>query len=255
MKVINTQPPEIQAPGVPSPLEQGLIGNGVDHDVVRGIGEVLTTFAKRQETVPLSLKAGIDQARADRAEMALEEAHIDYATGLMGPKKFWEDMDSYVRRLNDMSPDRRSIAILNCDLSGLKRVNDTYGRAMGDKYLKETAVALAKFTRTDDKWYRLGSRSDEISGVLHGVKPDKDGNYVQSIEAIEQKLVSEVRQHLIDAGLPVDELHLGILMAGDMLKVGETSQELFERVDDRLREKKNKAKENLPDKLKPDDRL
>lgn len=247
--------PEISAQGEPSPLVQGLVDNGVSPSVVQEIGAVLALFAERQEIVPMSIKAGIDQARAENAEAGLEKANIDYVTGLHGPKKFWEDLNSYAKRLNAESPDRRSVTVFFCDLDRLKKANDEYGHAMGDLYLKETALVLQEFTRPDDTWYRLGKRSDEIAGILHGIKPDKDGNYDENIEVVREKLVMAVRQRLINAGLPVMELHLGITIAGDMLKSDETAQELFERVDASLREQKRKSKELLPEHLKHDDRL
>lgn len=255
MTVTNTPVPEISAPEVLNPIEQGLINKGLIPKQVQDIGAVLALFSERQETVPMSIKAGINQARAEKAEQALENAEIDYVTGLKGPKKFWEDIDSYAKRLRGESPDRRSVAVFFCDLSGLKRLNDTYGNTKGDLYLKETALALQKFTRPDDSWYRLGDRSDELAGIIHGVKPDKKGLYDENIAIIVEKLVAKVRQHLFKAGLPVGELRLGILIAGDMLKPGETAQELFERVDAKLREKKSEVKKTLPDHLAYDNRL
>lgn len=238
-----------------APLEHGLINNGVDPNVVQGIGSVLTLFAERQEAVPLSIRAGANQISLAKAEDALNNAQIDRVTGLKGSRAFWEDLDSYAKRLSGEAPDNRSVTILIGDLSGLKAINDTEGLLTGDTYLRETAAELVEHSRPDDTWYRLGGRSDELVAILHGVKPDADGNYDETIEHISAKKAGQVDEHLKNVGLPVEERKLGILIAGGVLKPGMAPRELFEQVDGRLRLKKAENKAKLPKHLQHDDRL
>lgn len=247
--------PEIPAPGVQSSFEQGLINNGLDPELVQNIGAILAHFNERQETVPMSIKAGADQILLSKAEEGLENAHIDRVTGLRDSSAFWADMESYAKRLKGEAPDKRSVTILIGDLSGLKAMNDNDGLLAGDTYLRETTVALIEHSRPDDVWYRLGERSDEIVAILHGVKPDASGNYEETIQHISEKKEEQVSDHLTKVGLPVNERKLGILIAGGVLKPGMSPRELFEQVDEGLRLKKAENKAKLPKHLLYDDRM
>jgi len=255
MTISNIELVELPAPENHPGIEQGLAKNGLDPALISSIGGILTLFSERQKEAPLSISAGADEILKVRSQEALTSAHIDRVTGFKDGTSYWADIDSYAKRLVGENPDKRSVVLLMCDLAGLKRVNDNYGDLVGDKYLREVATALETKTRPDDTWYRLGKRSDEFVAILHGVKPDSDGNYEQAIEVIIGKLEEEVEQHLILAGLPVEEQKLGIVIAGGLLKPNIGVKELFEEVDSRLAVRKRLSRNELPEHLKYDSRL
>lgn len=58
----------------------------------------------------------------------------------------------------------RSLAVAFIDLDGLKRVNDTSGHAMGDRYIREIARLLSQVKRSSDEVCRMGG--DEFMMIL-----------------------------------------------------------------------------------------
>ncbi|MFO8041680.1 MAG: sensor domain-containing diguanylate cyclase [Alkalispirochaeta sp.] len=58
----------------------------------------------------------------------------------------------------------RSLAVAFIDLDGLKRVNDTSGHAMGDRFIQEVARLLGEVKRASDEVCRMGG--DEFMMIL-----------------------------------------------------------------------------------------
>ncbi|MDO8265365.1 MAG: GGDEF domain-containing protein [Candidatus Saccharibacteria bacterium] len=241
--------------GIVAEIEKGLTGNGADLATAIAVGSLLGVFSERQKVAPLSLQAAADQAGRIKAERDLENAHIDRVTGLKTDKSFWQDIKSYADRMVGENSERRSVFMFVLDLEGLKRTNDTCGRIEGDRYLRETAHTVDDETRKNDEWYRLGGGADEIVGILHSIRPDKDGSYDQVLEKKCQELAKKVRERLIEVGLPVEELHLGIKIVGGQLMPGQKPEDLFNELDAQIRAMKNEGRKKLPKHLAYDRRL
>lgn len=87
-----------------------------------------------------------------------------------------------LRRMEDMGSE--CFGVVNLDLNGLKRVNDTQGHEAGDRMLVEAAEALKKIFYFPDI-YRTGG--DEFIVLLPGIAQDKFEWKVERFRAAMQK--------------------------------------------------------------------
>lgn len=83
----------------------------------------------------------------------LEVSMTDHLTGLYN-RRFLEDYQLFA--LSSARREGHHMAVIMIDLNRFKAVNDTFGHAVGDKVLIETARILTKFTRTNEVIFRLG---------------------------------------------------------------------------------------------------
>lgn len=154
-----------------------------------------------------------------------------------------------LRRLGDRLADRRSrsgsVAILYCDLDGLKSVNDNLGHAAGDRLIQQSAERIRGCVRADDLvGHRRGADEasdgpdekdlvgrlggDEILVLLDGITD------VGHVVAIADKLVAAVSQpiDLVDedgavVGSMTTTVSVGIAVAVD----GDVTDSLVARAD------------------------
>ncbi|TFG82897.1 MAG: PAS domain S-box protein [Erysipelotrichales bacterium] len=85
-------------------------------------------------------------------------SYHDFLTGLYNRRFFEEE----VLRLN--TERNLPITIVMGDLNGLKLINDSFGHAVGDEYLKKAAKIIKETFRTDDIISRIGG--DEFAILL-----------------------------------------------------------------------------------------
>jgi diguanylate cyclase (GGDEF)-like protein len=113
-------------------------------------------------------------------------------------------------------------ALLLVDLDGFKQVNDTFGHAVGDECLKETAMRLARVCRDAELVARIGG--DEFA-VLAAAHLDRD-----AIERLAAEIVEIV-------GRPVDlcgrSFKIGASV-GIALAEGREPSDLFKQADTAL---------------------
>jgi diguanylate cyclase (GGDEF)-like protein len=102
-------------------------------------------------------------------------AFHDKLTGLLNRDGFYQQLDQI---LLDMPRDteKRSSAILFCDLDNFKLVNDTLGHDIGDMVLREVALRLVKSLRKSDYVFRLGG--DEFTVIIRHLKHDYESSNV-----------------------------------------------------------------------------
>jgi diguanylate cyclase (GGDEF)-like protein len=89
----------------------------------------------------------------------------DTLTDLYNREYFESQIEQY-DKYNDVS-----IAIVICDLDGLKITNDNYGHRTGDELIKETANLLKKFSNSETIIARIGG--DEFAIFLINSSPEK----------------------------------------------------------------------------------
>ena len=102
--------------------------------------------------------------RLERVRLYRELAETDPLTGLANRRKFTADFDR-LRRMATRYHQPLSFALL--DLDKFKRVNDTYGHAVGDVVLQRLGGLLSRHFRGEDLVARWGG--EEVALGLYGM--------------------------------------------------------------------------------------
>lgn len=124
----------------------------------------------------VSLFTDISQQKHDE-EMIWRQGNVDALTGLPNRRMFHQNLEQEIKK------SQRSglpFVLMFLDLDDFKEVNDSFGHAMGDMLLKQTAERLKLCVREFDSIARLGG--DEFTVVLSEVDNLKGADRV--IEAI-----------------------------------------------------------------------
>lgn len=89
----------------------------------------------------------------ENAAAAQYLAYFDSLTGLAKRSLFAERLHEMVRR---ESGPYRELAVVVFDIRGLNRINDTFGRHLGDKVLQEVAARLRAYAPADEQLGHFG---------------------------------------------------------------------------------------------------
>jgi diguanylate cyclase (GGDEF)-like protein/PAS domain S-box-containing protein len=92
----------------------------------------------------------------------------DPLTGLPNRTLFVDRLTTALRRGVRTS---QMVSVLFCDLDHFKKVNDTFGHAVGDAVLAEVATRLEQACRAEDTVARIGG--DEFVVLVEGIDPDE----------------------------------------------------------------------------------
>jgi diguanylate cyclase len=114
-------------------LEAGENGEGG----VAALVAITRAMAQRTKAVEQQLTAARDETRQLRVKLAEagEEARSDPLTGLPNRRAFEE-------RLAELEQGDTELSLGICDIDHFKRVNDSYGHAVGDRVIKAVAHTL-----------------------------------------------------------------------------------------------------------------
>jgi diguanylate cyclase (GGDEF)-like protein len=123
-----------------------------DHEVFRAELRIVATDWEGQPAVLALLRDVTERLLAD-AEMAYRATH-DPVTGL--PNRYLFDDRLRQALARDRREPKTTLAILFCDIDGLKSINDQYGHAVGDEVLVEAAKRIAGVVRPSDTASHLG---------------------------------------------------------------------------------------------------
>ncbi|MET4000861.1 EAL domain-containing protein [Marinobacterium sp. MBR-109] len=158
--VLNTTEIELQTKSllVETPKIGGIVGIGVHADIVKDSTKVLVL-----ESILSTLLNVVGSVKAIyKYTRDLEYyATRDPLTNLYNQRMFWELLDYELDRCHRHD---YQVALLMIDLDNFKAVNDGYGHAMGDKLLRQLALAMQEVLRTGDILARYGG--DEFVVVL-----------------------------------------------------------------------------------------
>jgi len=137
---------------------------------------------------PISLEEGqiglyaiyndITQRKKEEQEIKYLSFH-DQMTGLYNRRYFESEME----RLDNSR--LMPISIIMSDIDGLKKVNDQYGHAKGDEYIKVVAEEIKKAVRSEDILARVGG--DEFAILLPKTAQGE-------VEKIEQRIQRNVEK-------------------------------------------------------------
>jgi diguanylate cyclase (GGDEF)-like protein/PAS domain S-box-containing protein len=142
--------------------------------------------------------------RVERRQALARQARQDPLTGLANRAGLIEGIAAAVEH----SPRQgMHIAVLYCDVDGLKAVNDTYGHQVGDTLLRAVADRMAGAVRRDDLVARIGG--DEFVVLATGITDD------EAALALAGKVAEAVSRPLTADGGTVllPRLSIGVAMA------------------------------------------
>ncbi|MGH1460542.1 MAG: diguanylate cyclase domain-containing protein [Neptuniibacter sp.] len=145
-------------------------------------GEFLILMAEYDVT---EYYQALDKAEEVQSELR-KKAHYDALTGLSSLYFLLEKAEILFATAQR---NKEKIAVLFIDLDGFKKVNDTWGHAIGDRVLIETAKRISLQLRRVDQASRIGG--DEFLAMLGGVNKPEDAEEVAKklLQTIEQPIV------------------------------------------------------------------
>lgn len=155
---------------------------------------------------------------------------IDPLTGLYNHKSFQEYFDKLV------SPEQSrtypfQLAVI--DIDNFKRVNDTYGHAVGDIALKQVALSIQMNMESNDFAARYGG--EEFVVLLH-----------EKSDQLALAKLEKIRKNI--ARTPIEEMNrlpVTISIGLHSYEAGETKIECFEKADNALYESKKNGKNRI----------
>jgi len=175
-----------------------------------------------------------DRQRREQAERALDRmARLDDLTQLPNRRAFLERLDLEIRRAKRYESE---LSLLTLDLDHFKRVNDTYGHAVGDDVLQGVAEILRAECRASDYPGRIGG--EEF--VVFLTETDKD----HSVLAAERILRRVAEKHFFNMSNQRFHITCSIGVAALTEHVRDSDQ-LLTAADKRLYEAKNQGRNRV----------
>lgn len=169
-----------------------------------------------------------DITERKRLEEQLQKlANTDPLTHLFNRRVFLEKLAQEIARLARLTA--QSAALLMIDLDHFKRINDTYGHAMGDEVLRRFAHIVRKTSRTIDIPARLGG---EEFAILLPNTTRKEG----------MTMAERLRKQVSDIAIPHEKglVRITISIGGVALSMDEADNDVvLSRADTALYEAKD----------------
>ncbi|MBE3200833.1 GGDEF domain-containing protein [Parafrankia sp. CH37] len=160
-------------------------------DPVEAYGAVsLLVLAFTRQMITLAENTRLLVEVREREKQLNYQAFHDPLTGLANralfARRLRHEVDPGVEPRGDdtATGGQAAVSVLFVDLDQFKRVNDTFGHAIGDELLKITAGRLRAGTRANDLVARLGG--DEFAVILDGSGPDDPVRVAQRLAATVQ---------------------------------------------------------------------
>ena len=143
---------------------------------VAALVAITRAMAERTKAVEQQLTAARDETEQLKEKLAEagEEARIDPLTGLPNRRALEEKMAELERG-------DASLSLAICDIDHFKRVNDTYGHAVGDRVIKAVAQTL-KDHCAGNLVARIGG--EEFVVLFPGLEPDVAGRILDDARDI-----------------------------------------------------------------------
>jgi len=112
-------------------------------------------------------KVALSVENALKYQQAESSATTDFLTGLPNARSLFVHLAQEVARCRRM---KTSLAVMVCDIDGLKKINDSFGHLEGDKLLREFSIRLKEACRGYDYVARMGG--DEFVVTAPGLTPE-----------------------------------------------------------------------------------
>ena len=112
-------------------------------------------------------KVALSVENALKYQQAESSATTDFLTGLPNARSLFVHLAQETARCRRM---KTSLAVMVCDIDGLKKINDSFGHLEGDKLLREFSTRLKDACRGYDYVARMGG--DEFVVTAPGLTPE-----------------------------------------------------------------------------------
>lgn len=156
------------------------------------------------------------------------QAMYDSLTGLANRRLLNDRLEQVIvqsKRFN------RQLAVLYIDLDHFKKLNDTYGHAFGDSFLKKFAEKLTTLVRKADTLSRIGG--DEFVIILEEIQNK------ESVVHVCQNIIESFAKPILVGNTPINvSLSIGIAIYDPMS--GDTIEDLMKKADIALYQVKDK---------------
>jgi diguanylate cyclase (GGDEF)-like protein/PAS domain S-box-containing protein len=152
----------------------------------------------------------ISERKALQAELE-RQAHIDYLTGIANRRYFMELGETELARVQRYG---NQLSVFMVDIDYFKKVNDTYGHAVGDKVLQKMGSVFAETLREIDIPGRLGG--EEFAVLL------PETNNEEAMEVAERLRMLIARTCIpLETGLPLTfSISIGVAtLKGDHVNI------------------------------------
>ena len=128
-------------------------------------------------------KVALSVENALKYQQAESSATTDFLTGLPNARSLFVHLAQEVSRCRRM---KTSLAVMVCDIDGLKKINDSFGHLEGDKLLREFSTRLKDACRGYDYVARMGGDEFVVTAPglsVAGAKEKTDRLNQAAIEA------------------------------------------------------------------------
>lgn len=202
---------------------------GVNDYVVRPVDRL--EFVARVRT-QLKRKRFADKLR-ESLHLSMQLATTDAVTNLYNRHYLTSHMETQLQASQRRG---KTLSVLMMDIDHFKRVNDTYGHAVGDRVLKEFASRIAKNIRGVDLAARYGGEEFVV------MMPDTPVDWAFMIA---ERLRQEVAETPFEAGVPEGPLSITVSIGVAASTLEDSPSELLERADKALYEAKDTGRDRV----------
>jgi diguanylate cyclase (GGDEF)-like protein/putative nucleotidyltransferase with HDIG domain len=156
--------PLVEAGYNPDPEKHATLSSAlaVPLEGLNGVVGVLAMYHASQDAfspdhlrilLAVASKVALSVENALKYQQAESSATTDFLTGLPNARSLFVHLAQEVARCRRM---KGSLAVMVCDMDGLKKINDSFGHLEGDKLLREFSMRLKEACRGYDYVARMG---------------------------------------------------------------------------------------------------
>lgn len=226
---------------------EALDGKDIDIESLREMASLIINDTRQMEASARSSSSRligasheVDRLRKE-LEQARREANTDPLTGLLNRRAFTVILEQAITK-SDSVGERFSLIMM--DIDHFKNINDSYGHWVGDKVLRYVGRMLPQLLKGQDSLCRLGG--EEFVILLPSTSLE---DAMRVAESIRTRMVNS-QLRLSESRQPLGEITASFSVAAH--RVGETMDELLQRVDRALYEAKSSGRNRVhkaPDSL------
>ncbi len=187
--------PQVEAGYITDPDKHGALSSAlaVPLEGLNGVVGVLAMYHGTPDAftpdhlrilLAVASKVALSVENALRYQQAESSATTDFLTGLPNARSLFVHLTQEIARCRRM---KTTLAVMVCDIDGLKYINDSFGHLEGDKLLREFSTRLRDACRGYDYVARMGG--DEFVVTAPGLTP----------QAAEEKAI-RLNEAAIEAG-------------------------------------------------------